>query len=55
MVPSNAYPVEVKAIKKIFLLVHYALPQALATASAITIQLPGDVQKEVVARDGIKS
>jgi hypothetical protein len=26
MVPSNSYPVEVKAIKKIFLLVHYPLP-----------------------------
>jgi hypothetical protein len=53
MVLSDAYPVEVEAIKKIFLLVHYALPQALATASAITLQLPGDVKKEVVAKDGI--
>ncbi len=52
-VPSNAYPVEVEAIKKILLLVHYALPQAPATASAITLQLPGDVEKEVVAKDGI--
>jgi hypothetical protein len=52
-VPSNPYPVEVKAIKKIFLSVHYALPQAPATASAITLQLPGDVKKEVVAKDGI--
>jgi hypothetical protein len=51
-VPSDAYPVEVKAIKKIFLSVHYALPQAPATASAITLQLPGDVEKEVVAKDG---
>ncbi len=53
MVPSNAYPVEVEAIKKIFLLVQYALPQAPATASAVTLQLPGDVKKEVVAKDGI--
>jgi hypothetical protein len=52
-VPSNAYPVEVEAIKKIFLLVQCALPQPPATASAITLQLPGDVQKEVVAKDGI--
>ncbi len=52
-VPSNAYPVEVEAIKKIFLLVHYPLPQAPATASVVTLQLPGDVKKEVVAKDGI--
>jgi hypothetical protein len=53
MVRSDAYPVEVEAIKKIFLLVHYALPQALATASAVTLQLPEDVEKEFVAKDGI--
>ncbi len=53
MVPSDAYPVEVEAIKKIFLSVQYALPQAPATASAITLQLWGDVEKEVVAKDGI--
>jgi hypothetical protein len=52
-VPSNAYPVEVEATKKIFLLVQYALPQAPATASAVTLQLPEDVEKEVVAKDGI--
>jgi hypothetical protein len=52
-VPSNAYPVEVKAIKKIFLPVQYTLPQAPATASAVTLQLPGDVEKEVVAKDGM--
>jgi hypothetical protein len=52
-VPSDAYPVEVESIKKIFLLVHYALLQAPATASAITLQLPGDVEKEIVAKDGI--
>jgi hypothetical protein len=45
MVPSNAYPVEVEAIKKIFLSVHYVLPQAPATASAVTLQLPGDIKK----------
>ncbi len=32
---------------------HYALPQAPATASAVTLQLLGDVEKEVVAKDGI--
>jgi hypothetical protein len=52
-VPSGAYPVEVKAIKKIFLLVQYKLPQTPVTASAITLQLPGDVKKEIVAKDGI--
>jgi hypothetical protein len=45
--------VEVKAIKKIFLLVQYTLPQAPATASAVTLQLQGNVEKEVVAKDGI--
>jgi hypothetical protein len=45
--------VEVEAIKKIFLSVHYALPQAPATASANSLQLPGDVKKKVVAKDGI--
>ncbi len=52
-VPSDTYPVEIEAIKKIFLSVHYALLQAPATASAITLQLLGDVEKEVVAKDGI--
>jgi hypothetical protein len=52
-IPSNLYPVEVEVIKKIFLSVYYALPQAPATASAITLQLPGDVKKEVVAKNGI--
>ncbi len=52
-VPSNAYPVEVEAIKKIFFSVQYELPQAPVTASAVTFQLPGDVKKEVVAKDGI--
>jgi hypothetical protein len=52
-VPSNTYPVEVKAIKKIFLSVQYELPQCPVTASAVTLQLPGDVKKEVVAKDSI--
>jgi hypothetical protein len=52
-IPSNTYPVEVKVIKKIFLLVQYALPQAPATASAVALQLPGDIEKDVVAKDGI--
>ncbi len=50
-VQSEDYPKEVGDIKKIFL----ALPQpALATAlSAVTLQLPADIKKEVVAKDGI--
>jgi hypothetical protein len=52
-VPSDAYPVEVKAITKIFLLVQYALPQAPATASAVTLQLLGVIKKEVAAKDGL--
>ncbi len=52
-VQSNAYPVEVKAIKKIFFLTQQALPQGLATSSALTLQLPADVKKDVVAKDGI--
>jgi hypothetical protein len=45
-VPSNAYPVEVKAIKKIFLSVHFALPQAPATASAVTFSFRGMLRKK---------
>ena len=50
-VQSEDYPKEVGDIKKIFL----ALPQpALTTASsAVTLQLPADIEKEVVAKDGI--
>jgi hypothetical protein len=55
MFPSDAYPVEVKAIKKIFLWVQYELPQAPVTASAVTLQLPGDVEKEVVAKMALTS
>jgi len=52
-VKSEDYPKENGDIKKIFL----ALPQpALATASsAVTLQLPADIEKEVVAKDGITS
>ena len=44
---------EVKAIKKIFFPTQQALPQGLATSSALTLQLPADVKKDVVAKDGI--
>jgi hypothetical protein len=50
---SNPTPTKWKSRQSIFLLVQHALPQAPATASAITLQLPGDVKKEVVAKDGI--
>jgi hypothetical protein len=54
MVQSDAYPVEVEAIKKIFFLVQQALQQAPAMALAvILLQLPVDVKKEVIAKDGI--
>ena len=43
-VQSDAYPVEVKAIKTIFFPVQQAILQAPATASAVTLlQLPADV------------
>ncbi len=44
---------EVEAIKKIFFPMQQTLPQGLATSSALTLQLPADVEKEVVAKDGI--
>ena len=45
---------EVEAIKKIFFPAQQALIQAPATAPAVTLlQLPADVEKEVVAKDGI--
>ncbi len=44
---------EVKAIKKIFFPTQQALPQGLATSSALTLQLLADVKKEVVAKEGI--
>ncbi len=50
MVPSNAYPVEVEAIKKIFLLVQSALPQALATASALPFSFRGMSRKKLWPR-----
>jgi hypothetical protein len=52
-VQSDAYPVEVEAIKKIFFPTQQALPQGLATSSALTLQLTAVVEKEVVAKDGI--
>jgi hypothetical protein len=53
-VQSDAYPMEVKAIKKIFLLSPQMPPQQVpATASALTLQLSADIKKEVVARTGI--
>jgi hypothetical protein len=55
MVQFNAYPVEVKAIKKIFFPMQQVLPQGLATSSALTLQLPTDVKKEVVAKDVLTS
>jgi hypothetical protein len=48
-VQSNAYPMEAKAIKKIFLLAPQALPQQVpAMASALTLQLSANIKKEVV-------
>jgi hypothetical protein len=53
-VQSEVYPKEVANIKKIFF-AQQALPQqVLPTASsAVTLQLPSDVEKEDVAKDGI--
>jgi hypothetical protein len=45
-VQSDAFPVEVEAIKKIFFSAQQALIQALATAPAVTLlQLPVDDEK----------
>jgi hypothetical protein len=53
-VQSDAYPMEAKAIKKIFLPAPQALPQQVpATASALTRQLSANIKKEVVAKTGI--
>jgi hypothetical protein len=53
-VQSNAYPMEAKTIKKIFLPAPQALPQQVpATASALTLQLSANIEKEVVAKTGI--
>jgi len=53
-VPSEDYPKEVIDIKKIFF-AQQALPQQVPVpaSSAITLQLPADFEKEVVAKDGI--
>jgi hypothetical protein len=53
-VPSEDYPKEVIDIKKIFF-AQQALPQQVpvSASSAITLQLPSDIEKEVVAKDGI--
>ena len=53
-VQSEDYPKEVGDIKKIFF-AQQALPQPVpVTASvAVTLQLPADIEKEVVAKDGI--
>jgi hypothetical protein len=47
--------VDVEAIKKIVFLAQQVLPQAPATASPVTLQLPADVEKAVVAKDGINN
>jgi hypothetical protein len=53
-VQSNAYPMEIEAIKKIFLLAPQVPPQQVpATASALTLQLSANIEKEVVAKTGI--
>jgi hypothetical protein len=52
-VQSKTYPVDVEAIKKIVFLAQQVLPQAPATALSVTLQLPADVEKAVVAKDGI--
>ncbi len=55
MVPSDAYSVEIEAIKKIFLLVQYKLPQAPVTASAITLSFRGMLRKRLWPRTVLKS
>ena len=53
-VQSEDYPKEVADIKKMFF-VQQALPQPVPVpaSSAVTLQLPADIEKEVVAKDGI--
>jgi len=53
-VQSEDYPEEVGDIKKIFS-AQQALPQPVPVpaSSAVTLQLPADIEKEVVAKDGI--
>jgi hypothetical protein len=53
-VQSDAYPMEAKAIKKIFLPAPQASPQQVpVTASAVTLQLSTDIEKEVAANTNI--
>jgi hypothetical protein len=53
-VQSNAYPMEAEAIKKIFLPAPQAPPQQIpVTASALTLQLSTNIEKEVVAKTSI--
>jgi hypothetical protein len=53
-VQSEDYPKEVGDIKQIFF-AQQALPQLVPVpaSSAVTLQLPADTEKEVVAKDGI--
>jgi hypothetical protein len=53
-VQSEDYPKEVGDIKKIYF-AQQALPQLVPVpaSSAVTLQLPADIEKEVVAKDGI--
>jgi hypothetical protein len=53
-VQSEDYPKEVVDIKKIFF-AQQVLPQPVpvTASSAVTLQLPADIEKEVVAKDGI--
>jgi hypothetical protein len=53
-VSSDDYPKEVVDIKKIFFAQQMLLPTvSVPASSAVTLQLPADVEKEVVAKDGI--
>jgi hypothetical protein len=53
-VPSDDYPKEVVDIKKIFFVQQALLQQVpVPASSAVTLQLPADIEKEVVAKDGI--
>ena len=53
-VPSDDYPKEVVDIKKIFFAQQTLLPMVpVPASSAVTLQLPADIEKEVVAKDGI--
>jgi hypothetical protein len=53
-VQSDAYPMEAKAIKKIFLPAPQTPPQQVpAMASALTLQLSANIEKEVVVKTSI--